>query len=99
MIHQPKLGDILAIDGIVTTLQRDTMIPDRSVSLYGLVQLTIAVIRIQFELVGVQGRLAFWLSYPVSKGVGDTTVRWRETLPRKPKEVYHFLPAKSTCFD
>ena len=26
-------------------------------------------------------------------------MRWRETLPRKTKEVYYFLPTKSTFFD
>ena len=52
MIYQPKFADILAIDAIVTTLKRDATIPHRSVSVYRLVQLTIAVITIQLEPVG-----------------------------------------------
>lgn len=52
MIDQPKLADMLAIDRIVTTLEGDAVIPHPSVSIYGLVQFTIAVIAIQLELVG-----------------------------------------------
>ena len=52
MIYQTKLADILAIDTIVATLERDTMIPDVSVSIYRFVQFTIPVIAIQLELVG-----------------------------------------------
>ena len=40
------------------------MIPDVSVSVYGLVQVTIAVIAIQFELVGFHYGLSFCISYP-----------------------------------
>ena len=49
------LADIFAIEGIVPSLKRNAMIPDRSVTVYRLVQFTIAVIRIQFELVGLHG--------------------------------------------
>ena len=52
MIYQPKLADILAIDTIVSPLKTNAVIPDMSVSIYRLVQLTIAVIAIQLELVG-----------------------------------------------
>ena len=59
MVYQPELADILAIDGIVPSLKGDAVIPDRSVSFYRLMQITIAVIGIQFELVGFHG---IWLS-------------------------------------
>ena len=65
------------------------MIPDVSVSVYCLVQFTIAVIAIQLELIGFHYGLSFCLSYPVLKGVGSTTERWRKTYPRKTKEAYH----------
>ena len=52
MVYQSKLADILAIYRIVTTLKRNAVIPHMSMTIYGLVQFTIAVIAIQFELVG-----------------------------------------------
>ena len=55
MIYQPKLADILTIDGIVPTLKRNAVIPDMSMTVYRLVQFTIPVIAIQFELVGFHG--------------------------------------------
>ena len=52
MVYQSKLADIVAVDPIVATLERNAMIPDRSVSFYRFMQITIAVIGIHFELVG-----------------------------------------------
>ena len=52
VIDESKLGDILAIDAVVSTLEGDTVIPDVSVSIYYFIQLTIPVIRIQLEFVG-----------------------------------------------
>ena len=52
MGYQPELADIVAIDGIVPSLERDAMIPDVSMTIYRLMQLTIAVIGIQLKLVG-----------------------------------------------
>ncbi len=52
MVYQPDLADIFAIDAIVTSLKRNTMIPDVSMTIYRLMQLTIAVIGIQLKLVG-----------------------------------------------
>ena len=52
MIYQPKLADILAIDGIVPTLKGNAVIPHMSMTVYGLVQFTIPVITIQLEFVG-----------------------------------------------
>ena len=52
MVYQPELADIFAIDGIVPSLERDAMIPDVSMTIYRLMQLTIAVIGIQLKLVG-----------------------------------------------
>ncbi len=51
MIYQPKLADILAIDGIVPTLKRNAVISHMSMTAYGLVQFTIAMITIQLEFV------------------------------------------------
>ena len=67
MIYQPKLADILAIDRIVTTLKRDTVIPHISMTVYRLVQLTIPVIAIHFELVGFH-RSRLCPLHPVSQG-------------------------------
>ena len=60
VIYQPKLADILvSIDGVVTTLKRNAMIPNKSVSIYRFVQLTITVIAIHLELVGFhEGQLS-----------------------------------------
>ena len=52
MVNQPKLADIFAVNRIVSTLERNAMIPNVCMTIYGLVQLTIAVIGIQLELVG-----------------------------------------------
>ena len=52
MVYQPELADIFAIDGIVPSLERDAMIPDVSMTIYRLMQLTIAVIGMQLKLVG-----------------------------------------------
>ena len=52
MVYQPELADIFAIDGIVPSLERDAIIPDVSMTIYRLMQLTIAVIGIQLKLVG-----------------------------------------------
>ena len=76
MVYQSKLANILTIDGIVPSLKGNTMIPDMSMSVYGLVQFTIPVIAIQFELVGLHGTI-FLFFMPGLMGVGDTTVRWR----------------------
>ena len=74
MIYQPKLADILAIDGIVPTLKRNAVIPHMSVSVYGLVQFTIAVIAIQLELVGLHG-IVFLSFMSFSRDVGAPIVR------------------------
>ena len=55
MVYQPELADILAVNCIVPTLNRNAMIPDMSMTVYRLVQFTITVIRIQLELVGFHG--------------------------------------------
>ncbi len=56
------------------------------------VQFTVVVITIHFQLVGFHQIVC--LSFiPGLMGVGDATVRWR--LPRKTKQLYHFLPPKS----
>lgn len=52
MVYQPDLADIFAIDGIVPSLKRNTMIPDVSMTSYRLMQLTIAVTGIQLKLIG-----------------------------------------------
>ena len=51
------------------------MIPDVSVSVYGLVQDTISVIGIQLKLVGFHYGLSFWLSIPCHWIVGAPIVR------------------------
>ena len=76
VVYQSKLANILTIDCIVLSLKGNTMIPDMSVSVYGLVQFTITVIGIQLELVGLHG-IVFLSFMPGLMGVGDTTVRWR----------------------
>ena len=79
------LSRILAKDTVVPTTQGNKVIPYVSMAINRLLQFTIAVIAIQFELVGFHEGIAFWLSYPVSKDVGSTTERWRDTFPRKPR--------------
>ena len=69
MLHQPKLADVFTEHRKVATLERDAMIPHRSVSFYRLMQLTIAVIGIQFELVGFHG-VGFLAFISYSKGWG-----------------------------
>ena len=64
MIYQPKLADIFAIDSGVATLKGNAVIPDVSMTIYRLMQFTIALIAIQLELVSFHRRLAFWLSFP-----------------------------------
>ena len=65
MVYQPELADIFAIDSVVATLKGNAVIPDVSMTIYRLMQLTITVIGIQLELVSFHRRLAFWLSFPV----------------------------------
>ena len=52
MVYQSKLADIFAVDAVIATLERDAMIPDRCVSFYLLMQISITVIGIHLELVG-----------------------------------------------
>ena len=52
MVYQPELADIFTIDGIVPSLEGNTMIPDVSMTIYRFMQLTIAGIGIQPKLVG-----------------------------------------------
>ena len=75
VIYQSKLADIFAIDCVVPTLKRNAMIPHISMTVYGLVQLTITVITIQLELVGFHEGLSFWLSCLCYGSVGDPIVR------------------------
>jgi hypothetical protein len=93
MIYQPKLADILAIDGIVPTLKRNAVIPHMSVSVYGLVQFTIAVIAIQLELVGLHGIVFLsFMSYAVGcRGHRQATV---QHSPTKDKRVITSLAYK-----
>ena len=56
MPHQPKLADIFAAHSIVATLECDAVIPHMHVSIYRLMQLAVAVIGIQLELVGFHQR-------------------------------------------
>ena len=67
MIYQTKLADILAIDSIVPTLKPNAVIPHISMTVYGLVQLTIPVIAIHLELVGFH-RSGLCPLYPISQG-------------------------------
>ena len=62
MVNQPKPADIFTVASIVATLnlRNDSYM---SVSVDGLVQLTIAVISLHFELVGFHYGLSFCLSY------------------------------------
>ena len=46
MVYQSKLTDIFAIDCIVPSLECDAMIPDRTVSVYRFMQISIAVVAI-----------------------------------------------------
>ena len=66
MIYQTKLADILAIEAIVPTLKGNAVIPHISMTLYRLVQFTIAVIAIHLELVGFH-RSRLCPLYPVSQ--------------------------------
>ena len=74
MVYQSKLADIFAIDCIVPTLKRNAVIPHMSVSVYGLVQFTIAVIAIQLELVGLHG-IVFLSFMSFSRDLGAPIVR------------------------
>ena len=51
------------------------MIPDMGMTVYGLVQLEIAVIVMQLGFVGLHG-IVFSSFMPGSVGVGDTNERW-----------------------
>ena len=92
MDYQPELADIFTIDSVVPTLKRDTVIPDVTVSVYRLVQFTIAVITIQLELVGFHQGLSFWLSCPCYRSVGDPCDRG-SILPRKTTQLYRISHA------
>ena len=83
--HQPKLTDIFAAQSIVATLERDTVIPDRSMSVYRLMQFAVAVIGIQLELVGCHGVgfLAF-ISYSAGCGRHHLAV-----VRNSPHESHH----------
>ena len=99
MVNQPKPADIFTVAGIVATLKGYAMIPYMSVSVYGLVQLTIAVISIHFELVGFHYGLSFCLSYLFNIGVDIGTLARLLTVEipyRKTRKVYHISPAIST---
>ena len=52
MVYESKLADIFAVDSIVPSLDGNAMIPHLSMTVYRLVQFTVAVIRIQLKLVG-----------------------------------------------
>ena len=52
MVNQPELADIFTIDGIVPSLEGNTMIPHLSMTIYRFMQFTIPVIGIQLKLVG-----------------------------------------------
>ena len=91
MIYQPKLADIFAIDSVVATLKGNAVIPDVSMTIYRLMQFTIAVIRIQLELVKFLSETSFlaFISMTVECGRPYSCDR-AVILPRKPRQVCHF---------
>ena len=89
MIYQPKPADILTIEGIVPTLESNTMIPYMSVSTYALVQLTIPVIAIHLELVGFH-RSGLCPLYPVSQGSGRPYRAIEVKLSHETQDKPHF---------
>ena len=88
---------ILPIDSMVSATQGYKVIPDMSMAVNRLLQFTIAMIAIHFELVGFHG-ISFLAIIP-SHGMWESLSCDRgETLPRKPRKTYYILPAISTFF-
>ena len=76
--HECFLTGILPIDSMVSATQGYKVIPDMSMAVNRLLQLTISVVAIHFELVGFH-EVSFLAFIPCSKECGSPTERWGAT--------------------